>query len=65
MKRLLNLLDANTELLIRRDPEYDMLSIRGIKHVDDSNKVNVEVTLALHEAGRLYNEDMLWKYTYD
>lgn len=66
MKRLLDLVSSDTEIIIRHGMTHGTYSIRGVRYIDDSNKVNVELLVNLDQMRRYqYTEDSLWRLVCD
>lgn len=61
MKQLLNLLRSDTEIVLRPGNYLGEYVIRGVRYIDDSNKVNAEVRVNLDmlNKGR-FPEDTIW-----
>ena len=63
MKRLLYLLSGDTDILLRAGENHNEFVIRGIRRIDDNNKVCAEVRVNLDIWLRdRFTEDDLWKY---
>lgn len=67
MNRLLSLIDANTELSIRRGSYPGELCIKCTRHVDESNTFNVEIRFNMDDViNRMrISDDYLWQHVYE
>lgn len=66
MKRLLDLVNGNTDIILRSGIRRGEYYIRGVRYIDNSNKFNTELLVNLDEMRRYqYTEDSLWRFVCD